>query len=87
METQFITIQVSAPIYWGFQYKIPLEYALSVTHDTLIKETLNYMKNFFNNHNLRELKEGLDNLDFCIHQTIQSTDTIIYLCSHNHSKI
>ena len=83
METQFITIQISAPIYWGFQYKLPLEYVLSVTHDTLIKETLNYMKNFFNSHNLQELKEGLDNLDFCIHQTIQPTDTIIYICSHN----
>lgn len=47
METHFITIQVSAPTYWGFQYKVPLDYAISVTPESLAKETQTHMKNFF----------------------------------------
>ena len=80
METHFIIIQVSAPIYWGFQYNIPLDYALSVTSDTIAKETKQYMKNFFHSHHLEELKEGVDKLNLCLHSDIQPNDTIVYIC-------
>lgn len=82
MENKFITIQVSAPIYWGFQYKIPLMYAMNTSSSDLTQELKTHMKNFFNSHNLQELKEGVDKLDFHIHHTIQEDDTIIYACCH-----
>jgi len=84
MEISFITLQISAPTYWGFQYKVPLNYALSVTHETLVKEMYVYMKNFFNINNLQELKEGVDKLHLCIHDNISPTSTIVYLCNHGH---
>jgi hypothetical protein len=85
METQFITIQVSAKTYWGFQYKVPLVYALSVTRASLAKETQTHMKNFFETHNLQELKDGIDKLHLHIHQEILPTDTVVYACNHIHN--
>jgi hypothetical protein len=85
METQFITIQVSAKTYWGFKYKVPMIYALNVTSETLAKETQIYMKNFFDLHNLQELKEGVDKLNLHIHSSISETDTIVYACDHTHN--
>ena len=82
MVERFITLQVSAKIYWGFQYKVPLEYALNVTPESLAKETQTHMKNFFDTHNLQELKEGVDKLHLCIHGEINELDTIVYVCDH-----
>lgn len=87
METQFITLQVSAPIYWGFQYKVPLVYAISVSMETLIKELQAHMKHFFSTHNLLELRDGVDKLHLHTHQTIIShTDNVIYLCNHEENE-
>ena len=80
MDTPFIIIQVSAPIFLGFQYKIPIEYALSVTSDTISKEIKQYMKNFFHLHNLEELVEKIDKLNLCLHSDIQPNDTLVYIC-------
>ena len=82
METHFITIQVSAPTYWGFQYKVPLDYAISVTPESLAKETQTHMKNFFETHNLQELRDGVDLLNLHFHQAITPSDTVVYLCDH-----
>lgn len=82
-DTKFITLQVSAPIFWGFQYKVPLDYALSVTVDSLAAEVKTYMKNFFELHNLQELKDMVNKLNFCIHQQINSADNIVYICDHS----
>lgn len=82
MENQFITLQVSAKIYWGYQYKVPLMYSLSVTSETLIHELKIHMKNFFSSHNLEELKEGVDKLNLHIHQEINTHSTVVYVCSH-----
>lgn len=82
MENQFITIQVSAKTYWGFQYKVPIIYAMNVSSEILVKELKTNMKNFFSTHNLQELKEGIDKLDLHIHHNIQQSDTIIYACCH-----
>jgi hypothetical protein len=84
METHFITIQVSAQTYWGFQYNVPLCYALSVTPESLVKETTTHMKNFFETHNLQELKDGVDKLNLHFHQAITQSDSVVYLCNHIH---
>lgn len=81
-ETKFITITISDKIYQGFSYKIPLDYALSVDNETLANETRMYMKNFFDSHGLIYLKEGVDKLTFHIHEPIQKTDNIIYICTY-----
>jgi hypothetical protein len=85
METHFIIIQVSAKTYWGFQYKVPLIYALNISQESLARETQMYMKNFFDIHNLEELKQGVDNLNLHIHNPILSTDKVIYACDHDHT--
>lgn len=82
METQFITIQVSAPKYWGFQYRVPTMYAINTSSDNLVQELKTHMKNFFSSHNLQELKEGVDKLDLHIHHNIQQFDTVVYACYH-----
>lgn len=81
MET-FITIQVSAKIYWGFKYMVPRDYALNATPESLATETQTYMKNFFEQHNLQELKDGVDKLNLHFHQNISPTDTVVYVCDH-----
>jgi len=83
METEFITIQVSAPKYWGYQYKIPRVYALNVSKEVLIQELKMNMKNFFNVHNLLELKDSIDTLKLHFHQDILPHNTLVYACSHS----
>lgn len=86
-ETHFITIQVSAPLYWGFKYKIPRQYVLNTKHEDLINELKQYMTNFFTTHNLVELAEGVSKLNLCIHQNLLKLDfDVIYACSECHCK-
>ena len=79
---KILTIQVSAPIYWGFRYKVPIDYALSVVQTVLEKEIKDDMKRFFSLHNLEELKDGVDKLNLHFHQTISKDDDIVYICDH-----
>lgn len=81
MDSDFLKIIISDPIYWGFTYIIPLEYALSVNGNVIVEEMKIYMKNFFNSHNLLYLKEGIDKLDLHLHQDIKNTDKVIYMCT------
>ena len=85
-EIDFITIQISAKIYSGFQYKIPKDIINKMSEEEIIVETKTYMKNFFNNNNLYILKDGIDTLQLHFHDTIPIKDdiTIIYLCDHCH---
>ena len=86
MSEDFITIQISAKIYAGFQYKIPKEIINNMTAEEIIKEVKVYMKNFFTNpHDLYLLREGIDKLELHIHDNIPY-NTIIYLCDHCHVK-
>ena len=82
-DTKFVIIQVSTPLFWGFRYRVPLDYALSVTNDSLAVEVKTYMKNFFELHNLQELKDKVDRLNLCLHQQIKYSDTIVYICDHS----
>jgi hypothetical protein len=82
METKFLTITISDPIYQGFTYKIPLDYALNVDKSTIVNEMKKYMKNFFGSHGLNRLQEGVDRLDLHLHQDINSINTEIYMCTH-----
>jgi hypothetical protein len=83
MDTEFITIQVSAPKYWGYKYKVPRVYALNVSKEVLIQELKIHMKNFFNANNLQELKEGIDTLNLHFDQDILPNHNVIYACCHN----
>jgi hypothetical protein len=87
MSEDFITIQISAKIYAGFQYKIPKEIINNMTSEEIIKEVKIHMKNFFTNpYDLYLLREGIDKLELHIHDDIPYNRPIIYLCDHCHGK-
>jgi hypothetical protein len=77
-----IIFQISAPIYSGFQYKIPKSNVEFMTSDEIIKEIKIYMKNFFESYNLYILHQGIDNLQLHIHENITIDKDIIYVCDH-----
>ena len=79
---KLINITVSDPIYWGFTYKIPLDYAMNVNKDILVDEMKQYMKNFFGSYGLVYLQEGIDKLNLHLHNDIKETDTVVYMCTH-----
>ena len=74
-------IQISAKTYWGFQVNIQKDLLYSMQVDNIILHVKNQMKSFFKTHNLLELKEGVDNLNFHIHD-LNIEDPVIYLCDH-----
>lgn len=82
--SEFVTLQISAKIYCGFQYKIHREIISKMTIDEIINEFKIYMKNFFEIHNLYILKDGIDPLILHIHDDIPFTNDIVYLCDHKH---
>jgi hypothetical protein len=81
-----IILQISGPIYSGFQYKIPKSYIMYMTSDEIIKEIKIYMKNFFKSYNLYILEEGIDKLNLHIHEDISIDKDIIYICVHCNNK-
>ncbi len=84
MNSENIILQISAPIYSGFQYKIPKSCILYMTPNEIIQEIKIYMKNFFKSYNLYILEEGIDNLNLHIHDDISIEKDIIYICNHCH---
>jgi hypothetical protein len=74
-------IQVSAKTYWGFNIEIPNNKLVLMTEFDIIEEIKKKMITFFKNHNLEELKEGVNNLNLHIHGQIL-TGTTIYVCDH-----
>lgn len=86
MNYDFITFEVSAELYGGFQYKIPFIIAKTMTHEEIINEVKINMKNFFSKpHDLYLLKEGVNKLKLHIHDKIEDSNNIIYLCDHCHN--
>ena len=77
----YTKVQISAPIYWGFNIDFPNEKIITMSETNIIEEMKNFMKAFFKIHNLEELKEGVDKLNLHIHQRIIIGETI-YLCDH-----
>jgi hypothetical protein len=79
-----ITIQVSAKIYWGFKHYIDKKRINFMTYEDIVRETKEKMKQFFEENNLLELKEGIDKLNLYIHDLTGelSDNDIIYLCDH-----
>ena len=80
--SDFITIQISAKIYSGYQYKIPKELYPKYSEEEIINEVKIGMKNFFNSHNLYLLSEDIDTLKLHFHDKNTHPDNIIYLCDH-----
>jgi hypothetical protein len=86
MNDNFITFQVSAELYCGFQYKIPFDIVKKMSNEEIIKEIKIHMKNFFSKpHDLYILKNGIDKLNLHIHDKIEEGSNIIYLCDHCHN--
>jgi len=74
-------IQVSAKTYWGFNIEIPNNKLYLMTNIEIVEEIKKKMITFFKNHNLEELKEGVNNLNLHIHGPISLGQTI-YVCDH-----
>ncbi len=83
-EPKYTTVQISAKLYAGFQYKIPTDVIKNMKEEDIIQETKTYMKNFFNSHNLYLLSEKIDNLELHCHDT-EYDKKVIYLCDHCHT--
>lgn len=79
-----ITIQISVKTYWGFKNYIDKKLIDYMTYEDIVNETKQKMKQFFEENNLLELKEGIDKLNLHIHnlQGELSDNDIIYLCDH-----
>jgi hypothetical protein len=74
-------IQVSAKTYWGFNIEIPNNKLYLMSNIEIVEEIKKKMITFFKNHNLEELKEGVNNLNLHIHEPISLGQTI-YVCDH-----
>jgi len=77
----YTKIQVSAKTYWGFSIYIPNKKLSLMNENEIVEEIKNKMITFFKNHNLEELKEGVNNLNLHIHEPISFGQTI-YVCDH-----
>ena len=79
-----VTIQISSKIYWGFKHYIDKKRINFMIYEDIIIETKQKMKQFFEENNLLELKEGIDKLNLHIHDLVGqlSDNNIIYLCDH-----
>ena len=83
---KFITFQISAETYSGFQYKIPYNICKNMTNEDIIKEIKINMKHFFTYpHDFYLLRNGIDDLQLHIHddRPFNSND-IVYVCNHCH---
>ena len=79
----FLIVQISAKTYWGFRHYIPREFSDVMTHNEIIQDTKRKMKEFFQEHNLIELKEGVDRLNLHIHDINETKEyDLVYLCAH-----
>ena len=84
-QSEFITVQISAKVYAGFQYKIPKDIFNTMNIGEIINEITVYMKNFFKTHNLYLLERGVDEMSgLHFHDDIPYNRDIIYLCDHCH---
>ena len=85
MTNDFITLQVSDSIYWGYKYKITKKHLLNTSTNELIDEVKKNMEYFFNSNNLLELAEKLYDLQlhFCDEIKKDEIKKIYYLCSHS----
>ena len=83
MIIDFITFQISSDIFGGYQYKIPKMNIKMMTNDEIIAEVKISMRNFFESHNLLQLKDRIDKLQLHIHSD-NSEENIVYICNHDH---
>ena len=83
-ENNFTTVKVIAKTYKGFQYKIKNNKFIKMNFDEIVNETKTVMKSFFKQHNLTDLENGIDVLEFHFHDDIPFNRPIIYLCDNDH---
>jgi hypothetical protein len=80
-----ITLQISAPVYWGFKVTVPKSDVYRGNEVELINYIKKQMKLEFKKLNLLELVEGIDSLDLHMHLSQDvSQDTVVYVCDCEH---
>ena len=84
MNDEYITIQIDAGIYKGFQHKMKLVIYRALSSQEVVYVIKNIMKSFFNQHNLYLLEKGVDELKLHFHDDIPHNRPIIYLCDDEH---
>ena len=85
MSSEFITVQISAKLFAGFQHKIAKEVINKMSVAEIIDEVKIHLKNFFSfPFDLYLLREKVDDLQLHIHDDIPFNRPIIYLCDSCH---
>lgn len=83
-------VQISAPLFWGFQKYIPNKQIITMSQSEIEKEVKEDMCKFFKKNNLLDLHDRVKELKFHIHEeyhkNIGDEGDIIYLCSHEEIK-
>ena len=82
----YFTIEISAKLFKGFQYKMSIEQFSKLGSQEVIFEVKNYMKKFFRSYNLYELSEKVDDLDLHMHDNLYDPEVMI-LCDCNIKRI
>lgn len=79
-------VQISAKLFWGYQYYIPNTTFESMSQEEIIIEVKKDMQLFFKKHNLLDLYDRVKDLNLHIHSNerndIGDEGDIIYLCDH-----
>lgn len=81
-EEKYITIEISAKLFKGFEYKMTFEHFSKISSEEVINEVKTYMKNFFKIYNLYELSDKVEELILHAHDNLYNPDVII-LCDCN----
>ena len=74
------TIQVSAPFFWGYQYIVTRDKALTTPRDELVEELKKDMGRFFRSHNLMLAAEQIPSLNLHIQGDLVNDDTVYACC-------
>lgn len=85
-----VLFQISHDIYWGFQFRIPSMEFDNLTEGEIIERVITTAKakmtEFFNTHNLLQLRDKVNSLELGMHynnlrQVINSGNTV-FVCGH-----
>ena len=80
MPSDTLTVQVSAPHYWGFKYEIKYAYAEQMGKEGIIAALKVHMREFFEYHNLLDLRDNVAFLKLHIHDMLRPND-VVYACA------
>lgn len=76
-----ITIQVSAPYYWGFRCLLDINEIKQMSDEEITNYVKKEMEIFFKSNNLLDLYDGVKQLKLHIHDKNIYENNILYICS------